>query len=65
MKFTDLPYELSREHEQELSRKCQLFAEETGTRLALKTVLVAVNGTSGYHDGTIAQVITAEDLFGR
>ena len=65
MKFTDLPYELSRPHEQELARKREVYAQETGTRLALKTVLVSANGTSGYHDGSIAQVITAEDLFRR
>ena len=63
MKITDLPYELSRANEQELVRKREVFAEETGTRLALKTVLVSVSGTSGYHDGSISQMITAMDLF--
>lgn len=62
MKFTDLPYELSRTHEQELVRKRDVFAQETGTRQALKTVLVCASGTRGYYDGAIAQIITAKDL---
>lgn len=63
MKFTDLPYELSRAHEQEMMHRRAVYQEETGTKQALKTVLVSVNGTSGYHNGSIAQVITADDLF--
>lgn len=63
MKFTDAPYELSREAEQELVRKRDVFREETGSKTALKTVLVAASGTTGYHDSQIAQVIIAHDLF--
>lgn len=64
MKFTDAPYELTSAVEQELVRKREVFREETGTRLALKTVLVSAQGTAGYHDSQIAQIITADDLFG-
>lgn len=63
MKFTSNPFELTREAERELARKCDVFREETGTRHALKTVLVLVNGTHGYHDATIAQKVSMEDLF--
>lgn len=63
MKFADGPFELSRAAEQELVRKRDVFREETGTKDALKIVLVSVNGTSGYHDGSIAQKVSASDLF--
>lgn len=65
MKFTDSPFELSRENEQKLTHKREVFREETGTKHALKTVLVSVNGTKGNHDGSIAKKLTVDDLFGK
>ena len=63
MKYTDEPYRLSREREQELARKRELFREETGTRHALKTVLVSASGTVGSDGGSIARKLSADDLF--
>ncbi|MBR3225795.1 MAG: hypothetical protein IKF78_10805 [Atopobiaceae bacterium] len=63
MKFTDAPYALSAENERELVRKRELFREETGTRDALKTVLVSLRGTSGVRDGAIAKKVGIDDLF--
>ena len=63
MKFTDKPFELSRENEQALMRKREVFKEETGTKHTLKTVLVSVSGTVGNHDGSIAKKLTVDDLF--
>ena len=63
MKFTDRPYELSRENEQRLIAKREVFREETGTTHALKTVLVSISGTSGTHGSEIAKILAADDLF--
>lgn len=63
MKYTNGPFELTRQVDRELERKRDAFREETGTRDALKTVLVSVGGTHGYHDGAIAQIMSVEDLF--
>ena len=63
MKFTDRPFELTREVERELARKRDVFRAETGSKAALKTILVSANGTSGIHDGSIAQKLDATDLF--
>lgn len=51
MKFTDGPFELSRENEQKLIAKREVFREETQTRQAPKIVIVSANGTTGTHDG--------------
>lgn len=63
MKFGDRPFELSLAAEQDLVSKREVYREETGTRCALKTVLVAVRGTTGKHDGAIASILGVDDLF--
>lgn len=63
MKFTDTPLALNAQTEQELINKREVFREETGTRLALQTVLVSVNGTVGNRDGAIADKLDVDDLF--
>ena len=63
MKFTDRPFELSRAAEQKLADKRDAFRDETGTKRALKTVLISANGTTGNHDGSIAAKLGIDDLF--
>ena len=63
MKFTDGPFELTREAEQKLIAKREAFREETQTRRTLKTVVVSASGTTGMHDGSIARKIGLDDLF--
>ncbi|MBQ9069132.1 MAG: hypothetical protein IJ131_08750 [Eggerthellaceae bacterium] len=63
MKFTDGPYELSEANARKLIEKAESFREETGTRHALKTVLVSASGITGGHDGAIAKKIGIDDLF--
>lgn len=63
MKFTDEPFELTRQVDREFARKRDVFRDETGTKHALKPVLVSVNGTCGYHDSAIAWKMSAIDLF--
>ncbi|MBQ9042207.1 MAG: hypothetical protein IJ111_05260 [Eggerthellaceae bacterium] len=63
MKFTDGPFELSKANEQKVIAQREVFREETGTKRALKTVLVSANGTTGSHDGSIAKKLSLDDLF--
>jgi len=63
MKFTDEPFELTREAEREFAKKRGVFREETSSKATIKTVLVSVNGTRSMHDGSIAQKLSAADLF--
>ena len=63
MKFTNQPFDLSADNERKLVRKCEVFRKETKTRLALRTVLMAVTGTRGTRDREIAKVVSIDDLF--
>ena len=63
MKFTDGPFELSKASEQKIIAQREAFREETGTKCALKTVLVSANGTTGSYDGSIARKLSLDDLF--
>lgn len=65
IKFTNEPYPLTSENERALVRKREVFRQETGTRMACKTVLVSVCGTSGTRDGEISRKLDVNDLFGR
>ena len=64
MKCTDRPLEMSREYELRLLNKKDVFQEETGTKQALKIVLISAEGLAGTaHTEHIASVITKDDLF--
>ena len=64
MKFTDRPFPISARYEEALLNKADVYKEETGTRKALKTVMVSAEGIAGVaHTERIARVVTLDDLF--
>ena len=64
MKCTDRPFTISKEYEQKLLAKKDVFQNETGTKQALKLVMVCPEGISGTaHTEHISNVITIDDLF--
>lgn len=64
MKFTDRPFAISADYEEELLNKADVFREESATDQALKLVMVSASGLSGTaHTEHIAQQITLDDLF--
>ena len=65
MKFTDGPFMLDAQNEQDLIHKREVFRDETKTRFALKTVLVSVSGTRGNRDGAVSNMLDVDDLFYR
>ena len=64
IKYTDQPYQITADYEKNLLRKIQVYREETGTRQALKLVLISAEGLAGTaHQERIAHVITLNELF--
>lgn len=65
MKCTDHQFAVSKEYDQMLLRKRDIFQAKTGTKNALKIILVSAAGVAGVaHTEHIAEVITMDDLFG-
>ena len=65
MKYTDHKFTMSREYDMALLRKRDIFKESTGTKNALKIVLISAMGVAGVaHTEHISDVITMEELFG-
>ena len=66
MKYTDQPFSMTKEYDAALLKKRDVFQEKTGTKNALKIVLISAMGLSGVaHTEHISEVITMEDLFER
>ena len=64
MKYTDKPFSVSKDYDSDLLRKRDIFKEKTGTKNALKIVLVSVNGLAGTANTEhISEVITLDDIF--
>ena len=64
MKCTDRPFVMTKEDETKLLKRKNLFKEETGTKNALRIVLVSAEGLAGTaHTEHISEVITMDDLF--
>ena len=64
MKWTNQPFSISKDYDLALLKKRDVFREKTGTKNALKIVLVSANGMVGTsHTEHISEVITMDDLF--
>lgn len=64
MKYTDMPYALDAEEANRIQTRANVFREQTGTRKAIQTTLVASAGLKpGKYNGCINSVITLDDLF--
>ena len=64
MKCTDNPFILTKDYENRLLTKSNVFQAETGTKQALKIVLISSEGIAGTaHTEYLANVITLDDLF--
>ena len=64
LKYTDRPFSISKEYEQNLLKKRDLFREITNTRQTLRIVLISAAGVAGTaHREHISDIITLDDLF--
>jgi hypothetical protein len=65
MKFTEGPFAVDKRCAGDLRRKLAVFREQTGTRKALRLVLVSARGLrrNQWSDALVDAVVTLEDLF--
>ena len=64
IKYTDRPFSISADYERILLNKREVFRKETGTKHALKLVMISAGGIAGVaHTEHIARVLTLDDLF--
>ncbi len=63
-KYTDTPFSVTADYELRLLNKIERFQQETGTKKALKLVMISAEGIAGTaHTEHISKVITLDDLF--
>lgn len=64
MKCTDKPFVISKEYEEKLLQKREVFQKATGTKQVLHIVLVSAEGISGTaHTEHLSYILTMDDLF--
>ena len=64
IKYTNKPFEVNADYEQQLLRKRDIYKEKTGTSQALKIIMISAKGLSGTaYTSYISDVITLDDLF--
>lgn len=64
MKYSDTPYIINRDCDENLKRKMWAFAEETGTKKTLRLVMVTPWGLKqNIYSGDVANEVTMEALF--
>ena len=65
IKYTKHPYEISRDYAEQMERKKEVFAMETGARSALHLTMITTFGIAkkGYYS-IVQSEITLDDLFG-
>ena len=64
IKYTNHPFNMTKEYDYSLLHKRDVFKEKTNTKNALRIVLISASGLAGVaHTEHISQVITMEDLF--
>ena len=65
MKFSENRFNITKNYEQQLIERRQLFAEQTGIGRGLVFTFITPNGlSSGSHSQIVHSQLTAEDLFG-
>ena len=64
IKCTEKPFIMTKEYDEELLRKREVFKNATGTKNAIKIIMISASGISGVaHTEHISGVITMDDLF--
>ena len=64
MKFCENQYKITKDYEETLRRRAQVFSEETHiSRGVVHTLITPVGLSQGAHSGIIHSVVTAKDLF--
>lgn len=64
MKFCENQYVITKDYEEQLRRRAQVFSEETHiSRGVVHTLITPVGLNQGAHSGIIHSVVTAKDLF--
>lgn len=66
MKFSEAPYVITKEYEQQLRERMAIFKEKTKTHKSLATTLVTTYGVlRGIHSGVVQNEVVMDDLFGK
>jgi AAA+ ATPase superfamily predicted ATPase len=64
MKFAKTPHLIDKRESEDLQRRIQVFADQTGTRKALHLTMVTPYGlASGSYSGAVQSQVTMDDLF--
>ncbi|WP_026499291.1 AAA family ATPase [Butyrivibrio sp. WCD2001] len=64
LKYSNTPFEIDAAYEQDLIRKREIYREKTGTKQALKIIMISAKGLKGTaHTSYVSEVITLDDLF--
>ena len=63
-KFTDTAFSITAEYEGSLLNKVEVFRQESGSKNAMKLVMISAEGIAGVaHTEHISRIITLDDLF--
>ena len=64
IKYTQKPFEINREYEENLLNKLAVFADESHTKNALQLIMITANGLKeNQYSYRIQRVLTTDDLF--
>lgn len=64
IKYSEVPYELSKEEDAKIVRRLDSFRRASRTRKSICSVLISASGLKqGKYSGNIMSVVTGEDLF--
>jgi len=64
MKFSETPYQITKEYEQKLRERMRIFCEQTGiSKGVVHTFVTPVGVKRGTHYGIVHNEVTAKDLF--
>lgn len=64
IKYSEVPYELSKEEDAKIVRRLDSFRRVSRTRKSIRSILISASGLKqGKYSGNIMSVVTGEDLF--
>ena len=64
IKYSEVPYEMSKEEDAKIVRRMDAFRRMSRTRKSIRSVLISAAGLKhGKYNGNVMAVITGEDLF--
>lgn len=64
LKYTDKPFVMTKDEDEAIIRRRDAYKEETGTKNAIRTILISANGVTGTaYTEHISEVLELDDLF--